>query len=325
MRLSVITDFAKVVAGGKRAVDLVGTATTGGGSLAYTDEDGDGFAETVTITLATTYTLSQVKAIKVYFSDTDGAQEWEIRPARSKTITGGNFVAKFHSWHFIDPDVQAAYPTSDGFGAIDISTTANFVTSVQAYYEYLDDTDTSAEFYWEPYPGGIVLSGICSCCSGEGCPACEYSTQTGCLHVRDSERGLVVPQPATYDSSNDEWDADAFSVCRDPGFVKLWYLAGEYEDRFLNGSLLDPLSDYWAHAIAWLAVTRLERPFCSCGNVVALVERLREDLAFTGTDTAYQVDPNAISNPFGTQRGAIMAWQRVAKFAKHRNVRPGLV
>lgn len=325
MRLSVIADYAKVIAGGRRAVDLVNTATVAAGSLSYTDEDGDGFAETATITVSTTYSLSQVKAIKVYQAGVSGDQRWEIRPARLKTVSASTFIGVFDSWLFIDPELQAAFPTTDGFSEIDISTTGNYVTSVDVYYEYLDDTDTSAEFYWEPYPGGIVLSGVCSCCSGDGCPACEYSTQTGCLHVRDAERGIVVPQAATYDSSTSQWNADAFSVCRDPEFVKLWYLAGEYEDRYLNGNSLDPLSDYWAHAIAWLAVTRLERPFCSCGNVTALVERLREDLAFTGTDTAYQVDPSVLSNPFGTQRGAVMAWQRVSKFAKHRNVRPGLV
>lgn len=324
MRLSVIADYAKVVAGGRRAVDLIGQASTSAGSLTYTDEDGDGFAETATIVLSTTYALAQVKSIKVYFY-TGGYQEWEIRPARFKTIAGGNFVATLHSWLLIDPEVQGAYPTTDGFGAIDISTTGNFVDNVYVYYEYLDDTAVSAQFYWEPYPGGIVLGGICSCCSGDGCPACEYSTQDGCLHVRDAERGLIVPQAATYSASDDTWSADSFSVCRDPEFVKLWYLAGEYEDRYLNGTLLDPLSDYWAHAIAWLATTKLERPFCSCGNVTALANRLREDLAFTGTDTAYQVDPAALSNPFGTQRGAVMAWQRVVKFAKHRNARPGLV
>lgn len=323
MRLSVITDFAKVIAGGQRAVELIGQATTAAGSLAYTDEDGDGFAETATIVLSTSYTSTQVKSIKAYFY-VGGDQRWEIRPARAKAIAGGNVVMTFWSWLLIDPETQGQFPTSDGFGAIDLSTTANFVDNVYVYLEYVDDTDTSAEFYWEPYPGGIAISGICSCCSGDGCPACEYSTQTGCLHVRDAERGIVVPQAATYDASNTQWSSDAFSVCRDPEFVKIWYLAGEYEDRYLNGALLDPLSDYWAHAIAWLATTKLERPFCSCGNVVAHAQHLKDDLAFTGTDTAYQVDPSALSNPFGTRRGAIMAWQRVSKFALHRRQRPAL-
>lgn len=325
MRLSVFTDYAKVIAGGRRNVDYIGTATLATGSLKYESKDGDAFAERATISIATSYGTTQAKAIKVYFADTDGAREWEIRPAFTKVVESGMFTATFPSWLFIDVDLQAAYPTSEGFGAIDIQTTANYVTSVDVYWEYVDDTVDSAEFYWEPYPGGVILSGICSCCHGDGCPACEYTTQGGCLHARNPELGSVIPQPATYDADEKQWTADSYSACRDPEFVKLWYFAGEYEDRFLNGRSLDPLSDYWAHAIAWLATTKLERPFCSCGNVQALGTRLREDLAFTGTDTAYQVDPEAIGNPFGTQRGAVMAWQRVTKFAKHRRPEPGLV
>jgi hypothetical protein len=325
MRLSVFTDFAKVIAGGRRAVELVGTATVAGGTLTYTDNDGDGFAERATISIATTLGATQAKNIKVYFADMNGEQEWEIRPANSKSISGGTFTATFPSWLFIDTDLQAAYPTDEGFGVIDISTVANFVTSVDVYWEYVDDTVDSAEFYWEPYPGGIALTNICSCCYGDGCAACEYTTQGGCLHARNAELGSVVPQPATYDADDNEWTINTYSVCRDPEFVKLWYYAGEIEDRFLNGTLLDPLSDYWAHPIAWLATTKLERPFCSCGNAQALYEKLTQDLAFTGTDTAYQIDPAVLSNPFGTKRGAVMAWQRVMKFAKHRRPEPGLV
>lgn len=325
MRNSIITDYAKVIAGGKRAVELIGTATVAGGTLVYSDEDGDGFSETATITLATTLASTKRKYVKAYFTDCDGDQEWEIRPAKSKTISGGNWVGVYPSWLFINPDLQGAYPTDAGFAAIDISTVANYVVSVDVYYEYLDDTQAGAEFYWEPCPTHTILSGICGCCGGTGCEACTYSTQDGCLHVRDAERGVVVPQPATYDSDDNMWNQQSYSYCRDPEFVKLWYYAGEYEDRFLNGNALNPLSNYWAHTIAWLATTKLERPFCSCGNVQALAARYREDLAFTGTDSAYQVDPDILSNPFGTQRGAVMAWQRVKRFAKHRNVRPGLI
>ena len=75
---SIKTNFAKIIAGGRRNVDTkLGTATVAGGSLAYTDEDGDGFAETATVELATT--LTDETQIKVYFTDTLGAQEWEIR------------------------------------------------------------------------------------------------------------------------------------------------------------------------------------------------------------------------------------------------------
>ncbi len=59
--------------------------------------------------------------------------------------------------------------------AIDISTVANYVTSVDVYREYTDFTQASTEFYWET---------SCELCGGAGCSACSLSTQDGCFHVR---------------------------------------------------------------------------------------------------------------------------------------------
>jgi len=132
------------------------------------------------------------------------------------------------------------------------------------------------------------------------------------MHVRNTETGEVVPVPATYDSDDAQWDQAAFSICRDPDEVKLYYYAGEYNERWFDGSSCETLSNYWAHAIAWLATARLERPFCSCGNVLALADHLREDLARSG-EVSYQLDFNTLSNPLGTKRGEIQAWQRIAK------------
>jgi hypothetical protein len=80
MRKSMTLDYGKIISGGRRAVTLVGTATTVGLSLAYTDTDGDGFFETATITLPTT--LTDACSIKVYHASHDGDQEWEIRRHR---------------------------------------------------------------------------------------------------------------------------------------------------------------------------------------------------------------------------------------------------
>lgn len=309
-RKSVRLRWGKFIQAGQRATTLVGTATTTGGSLAYTDEDGDGFAETATITLATT--LTDVCEIKVYHTNTSADPGWEIRPARSKSISGGNVTMVFDSWLFIDPDLQAAHPTQSGFSAIDVSTTANYVTSVDVYREYNDFTATSAVFYWQPTPANLSALTTCTTCGGTGCVACSLSSQDGCMHVRNTQTGDVVPVPATYDSDDSQWDQQAFSICRDPDEVSLYYYAGEYNERWLDGSSCEALSNYWAHAIAWLATARLERPFCSCGNVLALADHLREDLARTG-EVSYQVSFDLLSNPLGTKRGEVQAWQRIAK------------
>lgn len=310
-RQSVPARWGKFIEAGRRAVTSIGTATTGGGSLAYTDEDGDGFYETATITLATS--LTDACEIKAYHTGQGGAQAWEIRPARSKTISSGNVTIVFDAWLLIDPGLWALPPTDAGASALDISDVSNFVTSVDVYREYADFTQASAEFYWEPDP--TTLLPVCAVCDGSGCPACRFTTQTGCLHVRDTDAGIVVPQPATYDSDAGQWDQAAFSVCRDPDQVKLWYRAGDIDDRYLAGVSCEPLSDFYAHAIAWLATARLERPFCTCGNVEALAKNLREDLAFVG-EASYQNGPDVLSNPFGTRRGEVMAWRRIGRLAE---------
>jgi hypothetical protein len=71
--------------------------------------------------------------------------------------------------------------------------------------------------------------------------------------------------------------------------VKIWYYAGELDERFLSGETCQPLSDYWAHT--WL----------------------RQDFARAGQDETFAIDADQLANPFGTTRGAIMAWQRVSK------------
>jgi hypothetical protein len=316
MRVSVRTKWGKVIAPGQRQVDPVGTATVTGGSLVYSDEDGDGFAETATVELTTT--LTDPCQIKVYFSDTGGAQEWEIRPARSKTISSGTFRAVFHSWLFINPDVQAAYPTDADFGAINISTINYYVSSVDVYREYNDTTDTSATFFWEPDPPAIENI-FCSSCGGTSCPACALTTQDGCFHIRDAEAGVVAPTPATYSATDAAWNTNCFDVCRDPDMVRLYYYSGAYQERWLRGSTCEPLDNAFARAIAWLATARLERPFCSCANVTSLAMKLRQDLAAVG-ETSHTLSFEDLGNPFGTRRGEVQAWRMLSKLTQKRMI-----
>jgi hypothetical protein len=312
-RASLRTKWGKVIAPGQRDLTPIGTATVTGNSLAYTDEDGDGFAETATVELATT--LTDACEIKVYFSETGGAQEWEIREPRSKSISNGTVTLVFDSWLFINPDLQSTYPTNEGFTAIDISTITNYVSSVDVYREFNDTTETSATFYWEPDPPATNV--FCGTCGGVGCEACVLTTQDGCLYIRNAELGEVVPQPATYSVSDTQWGGAAFTVCRDPDMVKLWYYAGQYDNRFLTGQSCQPLANDMARTIANLATARLERPFCSCANVTALAEHLRVDLAHAG-EVSFQIPPEDLSNPFGTRRGEIMAWRKISKLTPRR-------
>lgn len=300
------TSYGRVVECGTRAVTLLGTPTTAGGGIVYTDNDADGFYETATVTLAGITATTDVCKVKLYVAGMGGAMEWEIRPERTKTLVAGALTARFDSWLFINPDLQAEYPTDEGFSAVDISTTANFVTSVDVYYEYTDTTDTSAQFLWEP----ITVGGFCNCCSGTGCSACTLTTQNGCSHIRDAKTGILVPTPSSYDAVNG-WTASGYDVCRAPDQVKFWYYAGDRSDEFLSGRSCDPLSDFWARLIATLATARLVRPPCGCPGVKARFEFLQEDLTLSEGSKSYFSGPDVLGSPFGTRRGEVMAWRRI--------------
>jgi hypothetical protein len=314
---SVIAKHGKFITAGQRGVSLVGTATTTGGSLSYTDEDGDGQVDTATITLATT--LTDACEINTYFADQSGDPEWEIRPARSKTISGGNVVLVYDSWLFIDPDIVSAYPTTAGFSGVDITTVANYVTSVDIYREYTDFTQQSAEFSWEPKPNNLLFTTFCTSCGGTGCVTCQNTIQNGCLHIRDVDRGILVPVPATYDATDARWEEDQWTECREPDTVKVWYYAGDLSERFLREVDCDPLAMHFAQAIAWMATARLERPPCGCNNIRSMFAALRRDLAFVGSgegEGSYNVSFDELDNPFGTRRGEIQAWRRIRKLVE---------
>ena len=298
---SVLADYGKIIAAGRRAVAPVRVPTVGL-EVEYDDLDLDGFEETVTVEVATT--LTDECEIKVYFAGHLGDPEWEIRPARTKAIVAGVFTATFWSWQFIDPDLWFAIPTPTTQGvAIDLDEDV-YVATVDVYREYNDTSATSAVFYWEPSPSSVLCS-----CGGTGCTVCQLTTQDGCIHIRNPELGVVVPTPASYD---DGWTSSAWTVCRDPDIVKIYYYSGDLSNRNLSGYTCDPLSDYWAQAIAALATARLERPFCTCGNSAALAEHWRTDM----TANSNLVSLSLLDNPFGTRQGEILAWQRVNRHKK---------
>jgi len=309
----ILTDVGRIIGGGRRGVTLIGTANTvpAPATLVYSDADGDGFFETATITLATT--LTSVEGIKVYHAGHSGDIEWEVRPLRSKSIVAGTLTIVLDSWLLIDPDLYEAFPTDVGFAALDVSTTANFVTSVEVYYEYNDASLATAVFRWESAEGSCT----CSTCGGTGCTVCVDTTQDGCLQIRDSENGMVVPHPGSYVDSS--WALTEFSVCRAPDQVDMYYYAGERAQDFLNGRSYDPLSDNWAWMIAWIAAARLERPPCSCSRHANFFDHLREDLsASPNGGGSFSIAQDVLDNPFGVHRGEVMAWRRVKHLVKKR-------
>ena len=302
---SITTRYGKIISGGQRAVEFIASATTLSGSLSYIDNDGDGLYETAKIVLPiTTYEPCQYK---VYFTGTNGQQDWEIRTPRVFDLTAGVLTLEFESWLFIDPGLLYRFPTDDGFEAIDMSNIDALVTSVDVYREYNDISEASAIFKWDNGTPGCT----CELCGGVGCPACSDTEQDGCLQVRDPQAGIVAPAPASY--SDGAWTVSAYDICRAPDKVELNYYAGDRSNEYLRGISCDPLSDQWAWCIIRLAIARLERPPCSCNRLKNMFDYLREDLSYSTSAGSHFLGEDVGTNPFGPHRGELMAW----KYVKH--------
>lgn len=299
-RKGLIVSKKKVIAPGQRATTAIET----GASVTYTDEDSDGFSETATITAATTVT--DAREIKIYHAGESADPRWEIRPTWSKTISGGTVTITAPSWLFIDPQVLGRYPSDANSGqAIDLDTdfATNTVDEIDVYREYNDRTAAGCQLIWERDRVASEALGDIS----------TPLTQNGTFSIRDAERGIVVPVPATYDSDDGQWDYNpTWSGGREPDRVIVYYYAGARSGDYLAGRDTEPMPLEWAETIAWLATARIERAFCQCSNVNSIRERLRRDLAETTPERSVFLPQNVISNPFGTRRGEVEAWRRVS-------------
>lgn len=285
------TKFGKVLSGGVRG----STVIEANAEVVYSDEDADNWDETATIVSPTTVT--DVKEIKLYFAGKSGDPVWEIRPLRSVSISGGNVTIVADSWLFINPVLWERFPTTAGFEGIDIGTTDNFVEEIDVYREFVDTSLKSVEFWWSP----------------GSCGELDGATQTGTLLLKDPETGYVMPVPADY--TDGSWGEVCFNPVYPPTGMYFWYYAGLQDDRYLSGNTLDPLSEYWAQTILWLAVSKLEMGVCACGPAQHVFNEYRRDLAISNRNERTIVSMQMLDNPFGTRVGAVRAWDRVQKVA----------
>lgn len=301
-------EWGKIISPGKRAVSTI----EAGATVAYSDPDGDGWAELATITVATDVT--DKREIKVFTAGLGGVAEWEIRPLRNVVLSGGNAVITVDAWLLLDPDLWEKHPSTDGFAAINITVAANFVDTVDVSRVYNDTTQAGSKFYSSQYRMDYAY-GSCPNCNGSGCQVCGATVQEGCFTVINSRMSAVRPFPASY--SDGAWSIAQFTNCVAPAEVALNYYAGDMSQPYRNSQSLDPLSDYWAETIMWLSVARLPKGVCGCGRVKERIDELQRDMSmFRETQggaiwTRFE-KMSVFSNLFGTRVGEVKAWERVA-------------
>ena len=284
---SVELNKAYVHYGGVRTKTLI----QAGAAVVRTDADTDGYAETVTVTVATSVT--DKNEIHVYYPAQSGDDGWEIRPIKVR-FSGGNAIITFKSWQIAAANQQDALDPSP----LDHDAAGSYETTVDVYRVY-NDISTQVQFLWEDDP---------DCCGT--CVACELGTQAGCFHVRDQRLGFVVPAPGTYDSSTGDFTSQEWTPCREPDQIRFWYVSG-----YLDNNLERPyseLSDYWKTAIAYFAASKFERPVCGCSNVNQFIDKWRRDSAFSSQEEGgFTVTAEIAANRLGTSMGALYAWRKI--------------
>jgi hypothetical protein len=273
-------------------------------AVVYTDEDGDGYAETATITVATTVT--DPDEIAVYFPGESARDEWEVRPLndpltrrRSVTIAGGNVVIVMAAEQLVDPGLwDALNPV-----AVDGNNAANFQVEMDVY-RHFNDPQQQVTLMWLP------TAQFCDC-GTTGCVTCAHTVQTGCLVARDQRNSIANFSAATWNATDEAFDTATPTLSRIPENLRVWYYAGlRDQDHAIAPRLeMDPAM---ARHISYLALLHLPRPVCTCDAVKTLFADKRTDLALrVGTQASsqsYQLSPRHLNNPWGTQRAAIDAW-----------------
>ena len=284
-----------------------------GATITYSDDDGDGYDETATVTVAVTAGQPGGE-VRVFYPGHSGADEWEIRPI-NVSIAGLVATITFRREQCVLSTAYDDYepPQDDDIlRGVDGTVDANFLTTVDVYRVY-NDPQTQVTFMWEPLG--------CGACEGSGCVLCSYTVQTGCLITRgDPRQSIVAYHPGSWDSDTNTFTQADWSIYRQPDLVRLYYYSG-WRDKALQYPTVQ-MERFWERVVAYYAASLLERPICECSNVRAFIERWQQDLAVTspGAGVLRSVSPKVLDCPWGTLRGAWYAYRFAADRALGRGV-----
>lgn len=293
-----------VIAGGVRATELLGKA-----SYTTEDVDNDGFDEWATFTLTVDADLDPCE-VHAYFKEysagdlntrTDystGADDtWEVRPIYT-TLSGTTLTVRIHTWELFRPYLTEGLNVTRPIDADD----ADSYVDELVFYRVYNDPSNQVTFGW---------SNEMDCDS----PACAWSTQTGCIKVKERRNAHVIPEPGTYNADTDAYTAADWAENTEPDLVWVNYYAG-WVPEFQRGC--NQVDDFWAKVIARLATSRLDAILCTCADVSKTVQFLQQDLALVTKERSFQNVPDVLNNPFGSLRGEVEAWKRVVGAGRER-------
>ena len=281
-------------------------------AITYTDPDGDGLDELATITLPVTFT--DTSQLTVYIAAADRlnsdpvGDEYKITPIKV-AISGGNATVRINSWLLAKPILYEGYDTPI---ILDPTESANFVTTLEVYHEYIDPTgitaDTAqAKLIWETQPHPYFC--YCSTCNPTGVinagdPAAEgYAVAR--VALRQADLGLLGIGQAAYNSTSGQFTEVNWFNCRPPDRVQIRAWAGK---PLVNGAMELRMQ----RVVAYMAAAELAKPICACQDSNRNLYHWQFDLARTGGADGEQygmIAPEDLSCPYGTRRGHIYAWK----------------
>lgn len=286
---SIRTSSGYIIAGGVRAKSLISAAA----AVVYSDADGDGYAETATVTVPTSVTDGQ--EVHVYYPSKAGADAWEIRPI-TVTLSGGNAVIVFKKELAVDENLIEKYPSPDDPTiVVDGDDNNNFLATVDVYRVYHDGSDHG------------TMYGESSC--DDNSPA----TGTVELVVRNGPLGIFAYSQMDWNATDLEFNHPASPVY-EAYRILLNYRAGVV-NHFLPRPYLD-MEPQWERAIVYYAVSLLDREVSGCENTHNIWAKQSEDLALSDQGKSYSVAFADLSNPLGTTRAALNLWKMIKRHRK---------
>lgn len=276
---------------GRRAVTLLGTATTAGSTLVFSDEDGDGYDETATITLDLSGApLTTTAGVSVYFPGEDGEREWRI-PHKTVAYASDVLTVTVDSWLLVKPALR------EGLGhtgaAIDLCDSANLLASVDVYREHASLTAGPAQLVWKPKADD---------CDGDDC---TEIVQDACVQILDKDAGLVTVAPATVDGDG-TYTVVSPTRAEAPTGVRFWYQAGIGDAGQDFG-----VARMFQEALFKLAAARLRRPVSTCIDITEQVQHLQRDITYRSENDGEWVKDRTQNVPFGTRLGEAEAYTRL--------------
>lgn len=258
----------------------------------FSDPNGDGENELITITFATTVT--DENELHVYYPSKTGRDEWEIRPLLSVSIAAGVATITFPKYLIPLENLVEAVPSfDDPHITIDGDTDANFLQTVDVYRVY---SDPSQQITFYSDPSGDCLN-----------PPCDPDTETGCLYIRDKRRGILAYQRANWDSDTSAYVSSNFTFV--PQKAIIYYKAGTQDDRqrFPSREMDTALE----RMIAFYALTLLDTELCGCDNTREIWQYMTTDRARISREESFNILWNDLSNPLGTTTAALLLWKHI--------------